>query len=164
MASEKALFCLNVQGPGLQYCSCSHVTCSVIDIPLRSENFLLWWGSFGMQYFVCVVRRNVCIAIRLLKQDTWANEREPEIPASSSLLACRQLKYLMSNPPTTRPYFYCTFMYISSLHYRLCGLLVSVLGYRSGGPGSIPGTTRKKSSGSGTGSTQPREYNWGATW
>jgi hypothetical protein len=42
---------------------------------------------------------------------------------------------------------------------RLCGLAVRVLGYRSGGPGSIPGTTRKKkSSGSGTGSTQPREY------
>jgi hypothetical protein len=37
-----------------------------------------------------------------------------------------------------------------------------VLCYRSGGLGSIPGTTRKKSSGSGTGSTQPREYNWGA--
>jgi hypothetical protein len=53
---------------------------------------------------------------------------------------------------------------------RLCGLVVRVLGYRSGGPGSIPGTTRfsgkkgKKSSGSGTGSTQPREYYWGATW
>jgi hypothetical protein len=44
----------------------------------------------------------------------------------------------------------------------LC-LVVRVIGYRSGGPGSIPGTT-KKSSGSGTGSTQPREYNWGATW
>jgi hypothetical protein len=27
---------------------------------------------------------------------------------------------------------------------RLCGLVVIVLGYRSGGPGSIPGTTRKK--------------------
>jgi hypothetical protein len=27
---------------------------------------------------------------------------------------------------------------------RLCGLVVSVLGYRSGGPGSIPGTTKKK--------------------
>jgi hypothetical protein len=26
--------------------------------------------------------------------------------------------------------------------YRLCGLVVRVLGYRSGGPGSIPGTTR----------------------
>jgi hypothetical protein len=47
---------------------------------------------------------------------------------------------------------------------RLCGLSVRVLFYRSGGPGSIPSTTRKKSSGSGTGSTQPCEYNWGATW
>jgi hypothetical protein len=27
---------------------------------------------------------------------------------------------------------------------RLCGLVVRVLGYRSGCPGSIPGTTRKK--------------------
>jgi hypothetical protein len=27
---------------------------------------------------------------------------------------------------------------------RLCGLVVRVLGYRSGGPGSIPGITRKK--------------------
>jgi hypothetical protein len=27
---------------------------------------------------------------------------------------------------------------------RLCGLMVRVLGYRSGGPGSIPGTTKKK--------------------
>jgi hypothetical protein len=53
---------------------------------------------------------------------------------------------------------------------RLCGLVVRVLGYRSGGPDSIPGTTRfstkkkkkkekENSSGSGTGSTQSREYN-----
>jgi hypothetical protein len=27
---------------------------------------------------------------------------------------------------------------------RLCGLVVRVLGYRSGSPGSIPGTTRIK--------------------
>jgi hypothetical protein len=27
---------------------------------------------------------------------------------------------------------------------RLCGLVVRVLGYRSGGPDSIPGITRKK--------------------
>jgi hypothetical protein len=27
---------------------------------------------------------------------------------------------------------------------RLCGLVVRVLGYRSGGPGSIPCTTKKK--------------------
>jgi hypothetical protein len=32
-------------------------------------------------------------------------------------------------------------------HYRLCGLVVRVLGYRSGGPGSIPGTTKKKAVG-----------------
>jgi hypothetical protein len=42
---------------------------------------------------------------------------------------------------------------------HLSGLVVRVLGYRSGGPGSIPGTTRKKSNGSGTGYTQPCEYN-----
>jgi hypothetical protein len=47
----------------------------------------------------------------------------------------------------------------SILSAGLCGLVVRVLGYRSGGPGSIPGTTRKKSSRSGTGSTQSREYN-----
>jgi hypothetical protein len=50
------------------------------------------------------------------------------------------------------------FFYFLFLYDRLCGLVVRVLGYRSGGPGSIPGTTRKKSSGSETGSTQPREY------
>jgi hypothetical protein len=42
---------------------------------------------------------------------------------------------------------------------RLCGLVVSVLGYRSGDQGSIPGTTRKKSNGSGTGPIQPLDYN-----
>jgi hypothetical protein len=36
--------------------------------------------------------------------------------------------------------FYFTFYYTD----RLCGLVVRVLGYRSGGPDSIPGTTRKK--------------------
>jgi hypothetical protein len=42
---------------------------------------------------------------------------------------------------------------------HLCGLVVRVLGYRSGVPGSIPGTTkRKKNCGAGTESTQPREY------
>jgi hypothetical protein len=47
---------------------------------------------------------------------------------------------------------------------RLCGLVDRILGYRSGGPGSILGTTRfsgwgeENSSGSGTGPTQPREY------
>jgi hypothetical protein len=44
---------------------------------------------------------------------------------------------------------------------RLCGLMVRVPGYRSRGPGSISGATRffLRSSGSGMGSTQPREDN-----
>jgi hypothetical protein len=35
---------------------------------------------------------------------------------------------------------FCVALYI---YDRLCCLVVRVLGYRSGGPGSIPGTTRK---------------------
>jgi hypothetical protein len=32
---------------------------------------------------------------------------------------------------------------VNIMNDRLCGLVVRVLGYRSGGPGSIPGTTKK---------------------
>jgi hypothetical protein len=48
---------------------------------------------------------------------------------------------------------YLQFVYISIaynfvMYYtaidRLCGLVVRVLGYRSGGPGSIPGTPKNK--------------------
>jgi hypothetical protein len=51
---------------------------------------------------------------------------------------------------------------------NLCGLVVRVLGYRFGGPGfdsqalqdfPTKKKKRKTSSGSGTGFTQPREYN-----
>jgi hypothetical protein len=47
---------------------------------------------------------------------------------------------------------------------RLCGLVVRVLDYRCRGPGFDSRALQKKSSGSRTGSIQPREYNWGATW
>jgi hypothetical protein len=57
------------------------------------------------------------------------------------------------------PYFHFPYVFTD----RLCGLVVRVLGYRSGGPGSIPGTTRfsekkkkENSSGSGTGSTKKK--------
>jgi hypothetical protein len=40
------------------------------------------------------------------------------------------------------------FLFLEFVSYeirdRLCGLVVRVLGYRSGGPGSILGTTKKK--------------------
>jgi hypothetical protein len=35
-------------------------------------------------------------------------------------------------------------IYIIDINDRLCGLVVRVLAYRSGGPGSIPCTTNKK--------------------
>jgi hypothetical protein len=40
----------------------------------------------------------------------------------------------------------CFSIYVvyNSFMNRICGLVVRVLGYRSGGPGSIPGTTSKK--------------------
>jgi hypothetical protein len=47
---------------------------------------------------------------------------------------------------------------------RLSGLVVRVPGYRSRSPGSIPGADFLRSNGSATGSTQPREYIWVATW
>jgi hypothetical protein len=50
---------------------------------------------------------------------------------------------------------------------RLCGLVVRVSGYRSRGPGfdSQPYHIFWQVGGrSGTGSTQPRDHNWGATW
>jgi hypothetical protein len=40
--------------------------------------------------------------------------------------------------------YICTCIYVHIYIDRLCGLVVRVLGYRSLGPGSIPGTTRKK--------------------
>jgi hypothetical protein len=61
-------------------------------------------------------------------------------------------KYLCVNRRNFKP-FYCVIIFnfvvanIVSLSYipdRLCGLLGRVLGYRSGGPGSISGTTTEK--------------------
>jgi hypothetical protein len=68
-----------------------------------------------------------------------------------------KLKETVTLPPPSDLYKH---WYMLIGDHRLCGLVVRVLGYRSGGPGSIPGTTQKKiGSGSGTGSTQPHEYN-----
>jgi hypothetical protein len=58
----------------------------------------------------------------------------------------------------------CQFFLTEHTEDRLCGLVVRVLDYRSRGPRFDSRALQKKSSWSGTGSTQPREYNWGATW
>jgi hypothetical protein len=52
------------------------------------------------------------------------------------------------------------FNLITCMRDRLCGLVVRVLDYRCRGPGfDSQALQKKKSSGSGTGCTQPREYN-----
>jgi hypothetical protein len=81
------------------------------------------------------------------------------------------VRHELSSPPQTRGSsvqipLEASFSLLAFILDRLCGLVVRVLGYRSGDLGSIPGTTRfsggggkENSSGPGTGSTQPREYN-----
>jgi hypothetical protein len=51
------------------------------------------------------------------------------------------------------------FLFHKILVDRLCGLVVRFLDYRCRGPGFDSQALQKKSSGSGTGCTQPREYN-----
>jgi hypothetical protein len=58
----------------------------------------------------------------------------------NSLVAAPELKVQSDETPPSQ--FVLVFPLLES--DRLCGLVVRVLGYRSGGPGSIPGTTRKK--------------------
>jgi hypothetical protein len=70
------------------------------------------------------------------------------------------LKELLNNQTWSVLWMFVEYGNVGWTVGRLCGLVVRVLGYRFGGPGSIPGTTKKKkSNGSGTGSTQTREYN-----
>jgi hypothetical protein len=72
---------------------------------------------------------------------------------------CSQFNPILSLQDYSKFYFLfffifveCILLWYSNVYFpniypqsdRLCGLVVRVLGYRSGGLGSIPGTTRKK--------------------
>jgi hypothetical protein len=80
----------------------------------------------------------------------WCGENRPAFRRNTSPLTFRVESYKSSKRRAVGSLLNIGVVY---------GLVVRVLAYRSGGPGSIPGTTRKKSSESGTGSTQLREYN-----
>jgi hypothetical protein len=74
------------------------------------------------------------------------------VPASSQSLTRRRHfvqfnRKLSEYKNETQTYLYSVnsdFYLISANLDRLCGLVVRVLDYRSGGPGSIPGTNKKK--------------------
>jgi hypothetical protein len=62
-------------------------------------------------------------------------------------------------------YVYSNFYIFWKQTDRFCGLVVRILGYRSGGTGSIPGTTRKKNVVDlDRGALSLVSTNWGATW
>jgi hypothetical protein len=46
------------------------------------------------------------------------------------------------NQTTEFSFFFFSLILVLTVRDRLCGLVVRVLDYRSGGPGTIPGTTR----------------------
>jgi hypothetical protein len=55
-----------------------------------------------------------------------------------------QYNYTSYIPPRLSYNPYKALSFLQKKPDRPCGLVVTVLGYRSGGPGSIPGTTKKK--------------------
>jgi hypothetical protein len=82
---------------------------------------------------------------------------------NSQQLSLSWIKWLQSTP--LKSIFKTHFNSVVGKGNRLCGPVIRVSGYRSRGPVRFPALPDfLKSSGSGTGSTQPREYSWGATW
>jgi hypothetical protein len=71
--------------------------------------------------------RRLLLPLRTRDSTPTASRRTPTRPLQVGLVSC--------------PFIY--FSHLSSSD-RLCGLVVKVLGYRSGGLGLIPGTTKKK--------------------
>jgi hypothetical protein len=77
-------------------------------------------------YFPCIV--HIPSSLQYFGAVMWFLYCIPAVPNLSSLPYPLVRLLIYEYPP----------------RHHLCGLVVRVLGYRSGGPGSIPGTTRKK--------------------
>jgi hypothetical protein len=81
----------------------------------------------------------VALLVRSPEFDSWSGDLLLSEFSSFSVLTRKYCKIGHGHFPHV-PFYYLLPPYSD----RLCGLVVRVLGYRSGGPGSIPGTTRKK--------------------
>jgi hypothetical protein len=77
--------------------------------------------------------------ISMLLIHTRNRMQTPKIKKKVNLSVCSA-----SHPACILVFLKVYFSKVSTYKDRLCGLVVRVLGYRSGGPGSIPGTTKKK--------------------
>jgi hypothetical protein len=91
---------------------------------------------------------NMLACIQLFKNTSriipafFASSHESCVTARS---ACLKTARIFFSCVHYRLMYWIVFISASSTSAdRLCGLGVRVRGYRSGGPGSIPGTTRKK--------------------
>jgi hypothetical protein len=81
------------------------------------------WCIYGLSLLMCVLVTPICMYY------CWSRSSICGVEVSSVSAAS----------------VVCSFVYDFCVNFdRLCGLVVRVLGYRSGGPGQIPGTTNKK--------------------
>jgi hypothetical protein len=114
---------------------------------------LYWTDSYIKLDIMCVALFLQLSALLVCCYTTWTWEMLPTFQDQSAQVdeflcalyfekeagADRSTGPTLSSNPSPCP-FQNIMLYID----RLCGLVVRVLGYRSGGPGSIPGTAKKK--------------------
>jgi hypothetical protein len=123
-----------------------------VGVPAASESFCTEWLEFrvvrdvGLHHSV-----HICVTGWLTWPPLWSSGQSSWLQNGEVLCflwGTNWIIYMLKNVD------------------RLCALVVRVPGYRSRGPGSISPALPDflRSSGSVTGSTQPREWNWGATW
>jgi hypothetical protein len=106
---------------------------------LRSADVLLWVkGILNAQDSLGARRAELCSLCRLACNVDRNRKGEQRLGSCPGGVTMQRLiaRFQHQLKPKIK---------INNIHMdRLCGLVVRVLGYRSGGPGAIPGTTRKK--------------------
>jgi hypothetical protein len=108
---------------------------------------LLFFAFYFSLYFLAS-SLHIVLECKYQSTRSWLKIGAPVFPFSL-LQWCKMCSWCLITCDTTWcefqpkswPFVLC---YFRGRGDCLCGLVVRVLGYRSGGPGSIPGTTKKK--------------------